>query len=88
MKDLSEPAEIFTNAKLVDIFNAIGDSAITLSLVCLLRQSLDDHGVVGAKSDTESIANRIIAFTICTGLLTSLCAIMAVVMVRKVFILL
>lgn len=83
MNDLSEPAELFTVARLIDIFNAVGDSAITVSLACLLRQSLGDHGVLGTKS--ESIAIRIVAFTMCTGLFTSLCAIMAVVMVSEIF---
>lgn len=79
INNLTDSIKSFTDGRLMDIFSAAGDSAITISLIYLLRRSLNDHGMPGMKCG--SIANRIIAFTMGTGLLTSLCAIMAVVMV-------
>lgn len=79
INDLADSVKSFTDGRLMDIFSAAGDSAITMSLIYLLRRSLNDDEMLGMKCG--SIVNRIIAFTMGTGLLTSLCAIMAVVMV-------
>lgn len=70
--------EIFTLGRLINVFSALGDSAITFALAYLLRYSICD--LTG--SESETVVNRIIIFTMGTGLLTSLCAIMALIMVR------
>jgi len=76
VQDLMDLDEIFTLGRLINIFSASGDSAITISLVCLLRRSI--HDLAGSKSET--VINRIIMFTMGTGLITSLCATMALIM--------
>ena len=77
IKTLMDLNQIFTLARLINIFSASGDSAITISLIYLLRRSIG--GLSGSKSET--LINRIILYTMGTGLITSICAIMAMVMV-------
>ena len=77
IKTLMDLNQIFTLARLINIFSASGDSAITISLIYLLRRSIG--GLSGSKSET--LINRIILYTMGSGLITSICAIMAMVMV-------
>ena len=81
MKYLAETAQIATIARLVDIFSVAGDLAITITFVYVLRRSLEEHELKGSRS--ERIANRIILFAMGSGLITTLCAIMALITVRS-----
>ncbi len=75
MKTLLELSNLLTLEKVCNVFGAVSDIGIAGTLVYLLRKSR-----TGFKR-TETLVNRLIMFSINTGLITSMCAIMALVSV-------
>jgi len=77
MNSLAELSTIITLEKICNIMGAASDVGIAGSLVYLLRNSRAKSGF----KQTQTLVNRLIMFSIKTGLITSFCAIMAFVSV-------
>jgi len=75
MKTLAELSTLITLEKICNILSASSDISIAASLVYLLRGSRSGF------KQTQSMVNKLIMFSINTGLVTSICAIMAFVSV-------
>ncbi|KLO17951.1 hypothetical protein SCHPADRAFT_900136 [Schizopora paradoxa] len=75
MTSLAQLQTLLTLEKICNVFGAVSDISIAGTLVFLLRKSR-----TGFKR-TETLVNRLVMFTINTGLITSMCAIMALVSV-------
>ena len=70
---------LFTLEKVLNVFGVVSDFAIAGSLIFYLQRSR-----TGFKR-SESIVNKLIIFSINTGAVTSLCAIMALIFVSRRF---
>ena len=79
MKTLAELSTLLTLEKICNVLRAVSDISIAGALVFLLRQSR-----TGFKR-SESIVNKLIIFSINTGAVTTLCAIMALIFVSRRF---
>ncbi|KLO17950.1 hypothetical protein SCHPADRAFT_139964 [Schizopora paradoxa] len=77
MKTLAELSTLITLEKVCNILGAVSDLSIAASLVFLLRNSRSQSRF----KQTQTLVNRMIMFSIKTGLITSFCAIMAFVSV-------
>lgn len=66
-------------AKMVDAFDAATSTLITILVIFFLQRSRTGF------RRTESMINRLVIWTINTGLLTSICAIVALIFVRSLF---
>lgn len=71
----SQLSNLFTLEKVLNVFGAVSDFAIAGSLIFYLHRSR-----TGFKR-SESMVNRLIIFSINTGAVTSVCAIMALIFV-------
>ena len=81
MKTLAELSTLITLEKICNILGAVSDLSIATTLVILLRNSRSQSRF----KQTQTLVNRMIMFSIKTGLITSLCAIMAFVSVSLYF---
>ena len=79
MTSLTQLQTLLTLEKVCNVLGAVSDISIAGTLVFLLRKSR-----TGFKR-TETLVNRLVMFSINTGLITSMCAIMALVSVRPTF---
>lgn len=75
----SEVPKIANVSRSINVLGVASDVAIAVTLIFLLQRSR-----TGFKR-SETIINRLILFTINTGLLTSMCAIMSLISVRAFF---
>lgn len=77
----SEVPKIANVSRSINVLGVASDVAIAVTLIFLLQRSR-----TGFKR-SETIINRLILFTINTGLLTSMCAIMSLISVSAFFLL-
>lgn len=76
-KTLAELSQLFVLEKVLNVMGVVSDFSIAGTLIFLLQRSR-----TGWKQ-TDTIVNRLILFSVNTGLVTSLCAIFALIFVRS-----